>query len=183
MLLSPEQSVGLGDELFAHHASDPGDGRKRRQGLLAALRRNLAVLRARHECGRCRGSAGSGLMVPPRQLHWCRPLAARFPRASFNRRFHSEADGFGLQTTFSSVPAEKDRQFKSASASPSGHQHKFPAREILDDVPGALWNQLRPWIYTPGEPNFEVGFHLVQSCCGIGPRNGSGARRARICLA
>jgi [ribosomal protein S5]-alanine N-acetyltransferase len=27
---------------------------------------------------------------------------------------------------------------------------------------------LRPWIYTPGEPNFEVGFHLVQSCCGIG---------------
>jgi len=27
---------------------------------------------------------------------------------------------------------------------------------------------LRPWVYTPGEPNFEVGFHLVKSCWGIG---------------
>jgi hypothetical protein len=27
---------------------------------------------------------------------------------------------------------------------------------------------LRPWVYTPGEPNFEVGFHLVRSCWGRG---------------
>ena len=27
---------------------------------------------------------------------------------------------------------------------------------------------LRPWVYTPGESNFEVGFHLVKSCWGIG---------------
>jgi ribosomal-protein-alanine N-acetyltransferase len=27
---------------------------------------------------------------------------------------------------------------------------------------------LRPWVYTPSEPNFEVGFHLVKSCWGIG---------------
>ena len=27
---------------------------------------------------------------------------------------------------------------------------------------------LRSWVYTPGEPNFEVGFHLVKSCWGIG---------------
>jgi hypothetical protein len=27
---------------------------------------------------------------------------------------------------------------------------------------------LRPRVYTPGEPNFEVGFHLVGTCWGIG---------------
>lgn len=27
---------------------------------------------------------------------------------------------------------------------------------------------LRPWAYTPGEPNFEVGFHLVRRCWGKG---------------
>ena len=27
---------------------------------------------------------------------------------------------------------------------------------------------LRPWVYTPGEPNFEIGFHLVKSCWGRG---------------
>jgi RimJ/RimL family protein N-acetyltransferase len=27
---------------------------------------------------------------------------------------------------------------------------------------------LRPWVYTSGEPNFEVGFHLVKSCWGRG---------------
>ena len=27
---------------------------------------------------------------------------------------------------------------------------------------------LRPWVYTPGEANFEVGFHLVKSCWGRG---------------
>jgi hypothetical protein len=25
---------------------------------------------------------------------------------------------------------------------------------------------LRPWLHTPGEANFEVGFHLVKRCCG-----------------
>ena len=25
---------------------------------------------------------------------------------------------------------------------------------------------LRPWLYTPGEANFEVGFHLVKRCWG-----------------
>src|SRR5689334_13283331 len=25
---------------------------------------------------------------------------------------------------------------------------------------------LRPWLYTLGEANFEVGFHLVNCCCG-----------------
>src|SRR5947209_4185527 len=23
---------------------------------------------------------------------------------------------------------------------------------------------LRPWVYTPAEPNFELGFHIVQRC-------------------
>jgi RimJ/RimL family protein N-acetyltransferase len=27
---------------------------------------------------------------------------------------------------------------------------------------------LRPWVYTPGEANFEVGFHLVKRCWGKG---------------
>ena len=27
---------------------------------------------------------------------------------------------------------------------------------------------LRPWVYTPGEANFEVGFHLVRRCWGKG---------------
>jgi hypothetical protein len=27
---------------------------------------------------------------------------------------------------------------------------------------------LRPWLYTPGEANFEVGFHLVKRCWGKG---------------
>ena len=27
---------------------------------------------------------------------------------------------------------------------------------------------LRPWVYTPGERNFEVGFHVVKSCWGSG---------------
>jgi [ribosomal protein S5]-alanine N-acetyltransferase len=27
---------------------------------------------------------------------------------------------------------------------------------------------LQPWVYAPGEPNFEVGFHLVKSCWGRG---------------
>src|SRR5207237_2823981 len=27
---------------------------------------------------------------------------------------------------------------------------------------------LRPWLYTPGEANFEVGFHLVKLCWGKG---------------
>jgi RimJ/RimL family protein N-acetyltransferase len=27
---------------------------------------------------------------------------------------------------------------------------------------------LRPWLYTPGEVNFEVGFHLVKRCWGKG---------------
>src|SRR5208282_5599921 len=28
--------------------------------------------------------------------------------------------------------------------------------------------RLRRWLYTPGEANFEVGFHLVKSCWGKG---------------
>jgi [ribosomal protein S5]-alanine N-acetyltransferase len=27
---------------------------------------------------------------------------------------------------------------------------------------------LRPWVYTPGEPNFELGFHLTRRCWGKG---------------
>jgi RimJ/RimL family protein N-acetyltransferase len=27
---------------------------------------------------------------------------------------------------------------------------------------------IRPWLYTPGEANFEVGFHLVKRCWGKG---------------
>ena len=27
---------------------------------------------------------------------------------------------------------------------------------------------LRPWVYTPGEPNFELGFHIVKRCWGLG---------------
>lgn len=27
---------------------------------------------------------------------------------------------------------------------------------------------LRAWIYTPGEPNFEIGFHIVKRCWGEG---------------
>src|SRR5205823_13030869 len=27
---------------------------------------------------------------------------------------------------------------------------------------------LRPWVYTPGEANFEVGFHIVKRCWGKG---------------
>jgi RimJ/RimL family protein N-acetyltransferase len=27
---------------------------------------------------------------------------------------------------------------------------------------------LRPWIYTPDEPNFEIGFHIVKRCWGKG---------------
>jgi RimJ/RimL family protein N-acetyltransferase len=27
---------------------------------------------------------------------------------------------------------------------------------------------LRSWVYTPGEPNFEIGFHLAKSCWGRG---------------
>ncbi|HEX6441350.1 MAG TPA: GNAT family N-acetyltransferase [Stellaceae bacterium] len=27
---------------------------------------------------------------------------------------------------------------------------------------------LRPWVYTPAEPNFEVGFHIVRRCWGRG---------------
>jgi RimJ/RimL family protein N-acetyltransferase len=27
---------------------------------------------------------------------------------------------------------------------------------------------LRPWIYTPGVPNFEIGFHIVKRCWGEG---------------
>jgi RimJ/RimL family protein N-acetyltransferase len=41
---------------------------------------------------------------------------------------------------------------------------------------------LRPWLYTPGEANFEVGFHRVKRCWGQGLRNGSSVRRAPIRL-
>ena len=41
---------------------------------------------------------------------------------------------------------------------------------------------LRPWVYTPSEADFEVGFHLVRRCWGKGVRNGSCPRRARICV-
>src|SRR5271155_2769663 len=35
---------------------------------------------------------------------------------------------------------------------------------------------LRPWLYTPGEANFEVGFHLVKRCW----RHGAGCSTAPI---
>src|ERR1700732_782795 len=40
---------------------------------------------------------------------------------------------------------------------------------------------LRPWAYTPGEADFEVGFHLVKRCWGKGFGT-EAARRARICV-
>ena len=41
---------------------------------------------------------------------------------------------------------------------------------------------LRPWHYTPGEANFEVGFPSREALLGQGLRNGSSIRRARIRL-
>src|SRR5205814_10267113 len=40
---------------------------------------------------------------------------------------------------------------------------------------------LRPWVYTPGEANFELGFHIVKRCWGR-LCNGNSIRRARIRL-
>jgi len=43
-------------------------------------------------------------------------------------------------------------------------------RRLLDRPGGGFVGccGLRPWVYTPGETNFELGFHIVQRCWGRG---------------
>jgi hypothetical protein len=39
---------------------------------------------------------------------------------------------------------------------------------------------LRPWVYTPGEPNFEVGFHLVKWRCQVANRQDVDGRKQQL---
>ncbi len=48
----------------------------------------------------------------------------------------------------------------------SGVQYWALFDHPTDDFVGC--GGLRPWVYTPGEANFEVGFHLVKRCWGKG---------------